>query len=165
MLLAQRRGKEARRASPSAAAAAAKVMRPLFRDVGLSLREIDSRWVELAGPQLAAATRPEKLSGSGSARTLTIKVHPAAAVLLQHQQPLLLERLRLAGAEVQRLALVQGWPAPRATPASARPSPVTSGDQPQTQGLLEALQAIDHGPLRAALARLGKAVDSPPAKR
>jgi len=165
MLLAQRRGKEVRRASPSAAAAAAKVMRPLFREVGLSLREIDSRWAELAGAQLAAATRPEKLSGSGAARTLTIKVHPAAAVLLQHQQPLLLERLRLAGAEVQRLALVQGWPAPRAQQAQPRPNPAAAGEPDGAEGLLEALQGIEHGPLRAALARLGRAVDCPPPRR
>lgn len=156
MLLAQRRGKEARRASPSAGAAAVKVMRPLFRDVGLSLREIDARWPEIAGAQLAAASRPEKLSGSGSARTLTLKVHPAAAVLVQHQEPLLLERLRLAGGDVQRLSLVQGWPQPRAgAPSRAALPPSLNHSQGEA-----ALQEIEHSALRSALARLGRAVEA-----
>ncbi|MBY0448576.1 MAG: hypothetical protein K2P95_07780, partial [Hyphomonadaceae bacterium] len=55
--------------------------------------------------------------------------------------------------------------APRAQQAQPRPNPAAAGEPDGARGLLEALQGIEHGPLRAALARLGRAVDCPPPRR
>lgn len=154
-LLEARRGREAFRAPPAAAVHTAKVLRPLLRDVGLTLGEISRRWPEIVGEKLAELTAPEKLTGSGANQTLVLRSHPAAAPLVQHQIPLIIDRLRLAGAGVAKIAMQQGAPARPAPAQTSRPRPLSPEAE---QDILDALAAVDHGPLKAALARLGKAM-------
>lgn len=156
--LEARRGKEARKAAPKALYSAMKVLRPLLRDVGLTQRELERRWAEIVGEKLADLTRPEKLSGSGANRTLSIIVHPAAAPLVQHQGKLILERLRLAGCDAVKLSLQQGAPV-RRNEAAPAPAPPLAAEE--AQRLAEAVADIPNDRLRSALLRLGCAVHAP----
>lgn len=154
-VLQQRRGREAHRAAPGAGVYASKIMRPLLRDIGLTLPEIQRRWADIVGEKLGELTEPERLSGPGAHQTLTLRTHPAASPLVQHQIPLILDRLRLAGAGVAKIAVVQGsLTAKRPAPLPARPVQASIDED----AILAALTEIDHGPLRAALERLGRAV-------
>jgi len=155
-VLEAKRGREAYRAPPPAAVATAKVLRPLTRDIGLTVAELQRRWVEIVGEKLAELTQPEKLSGAGAQKTLTLRAHPAAAPLVQHQTPLILDRLRLAGCDAAKIAVLQHAPAPK-RPANVRPL-ARPLDPLVEQDILQALSEVEHGPLKAALARLGKAM-------
>lgn len=153
--LAARRGQDAMRPAPRAMKPAAKVLSPLLRDIGLTLAELEARWLEIVGDKLAQLTQPEKLSGHEENRTLSLRAHAAVAPLVQHQAGLILERLRLAGADVMKLKILHGAPLKRpANVASLRRSL-----DPSEARLLEiGLEPIQDAALRAALHRLGLAV-------
>src|SRR5208337_2502897 len=97
----------------------------------------------------------------GGPATLELKVAGAVAALVQHQAPLILDRLNLylgAGA-VARLRIVQG-------PLS-RPAPVKAGPRRRAKSPLDAAAERDleaslsdarDGPLKDALLRLGREV-------
>lgn len=153
--LAARRGQDATRPAPRAIAPAAKVLSPLLRDIGLTLAELEARWREIVGEKLAQLTQPEKLSGYEENRTLLLRAHAAVAPLVQHQAGLILERLRLAGADVMKLKILHGAPLKR--PANV--APLQRDLDPSQVRLLEiGLEPIQDAALRAALRRLGLAV-------
>jgi hypothetical protein len=122
---------------------------------------LKARWREIVGEALAGRSEPVKVikSRTGGA-TLELRVAGPVAALVQHQAPLILDRLNLylgAGA-VAKLRIVQG---PLTRPSPAKPQARRARpplDAAAEQKLAESLADSPDGPLKDALARLGSAV-------
>jgi len=149
--LAAKRGKRTIPPPPSANKAVAAILRPLLRETGVGLNELKRRWAEIAGESFARAT-PEKLA----AGVLTLKAPGALAPFLQQQAPLLIERLRVAGAKVKSVRIEQRTAAPRPT-ANVRPlkGPLSAAEE---AALKQTLEPVGDAGLKSALMRLGRAV-------
>ncbi|MGD9981766.1 MAG: DciA family protein [Hyphomonadaceae bacterium] len=151
--LSARRGRMSAAPPPSANRALAAVLKPLLKDSGLGLAELRRRWHEIAGEAFSRAT-PVKLASG----TLTLHVPSALAPFLQQQTPLLLERLRVAGAKVKTIRVDHCAPARpiRETP-NVRPlqKPLSAAEEAALAQTVD--RACDPG-LRSALLRLGRAV-------
>ena len=109
--------------------------------------------------ELRAATAPVKLAFPKSERsnaTLTLDVVPARAVEVQHMLPLLIERVNAVFGypAVARIKLVQRLPA-ASTPRLANLRPLTPSEESE---LVALTSVVPDGELRAALERLGRAV-------
>lgn len=150
--LASVRGRPAIAPAPPASRALAAVLKPLMRDAGLGLGELKRRWVDIAGESFARAS-PEKLSGG----VLTLKAPSALAPFLQQQAPLLIERLRLAGAKVATVRIEQRTSAPQRRQVNVAPlaAPLSPAEE---EALAKALEPVADPRLRSALLRLGRAV-------
>ncbi|SFP90648.1 DUF721 domain-containing protein [Sphingomonas rubra] len=130
-----------------------------FRRFGFVQSSIVSRWPEIVGERLARASAPESIRfpvGKKQDGTLTLTVHGAHAVMIQHVQPEIMERVnRFFGyPAVSRVAIRQGElpvPAPRSgrPPPSLKPVPIEMG---------EGLQTIADPELRAVLESLAAGV-------
>lgn len=155
-LLEARRGRATIKPPPKAGALAARIVKPLIPPGQKSLSEIKRQWDEIVGEKLARLTAPEKLTKGPDGLVLTIIVAGSAAPFVQHQTPLILERLRLAGADVVAMTMKQGAPPQRAI-ANVRPiaKPLSADAE---KALKTALAAIEDDRLKAALLRLGRAV-------
>lgn len=117
----------------------------------MGLHELKRRWTEVAGESFSRAY-PEKLA----AGVLTLSCPGALAPFLQQQTPLLVERLKVAGAKVKAVRIEQRT-------AAARPAPnVRSLKKPLTKAeeaaLAQALDPVSDAGLKSALLRLGRAV-------
>ncbi|MGE0529994.1 MAG: DciA family protein [Hyphomonadaceae bacterium] len=141
------------RSSVAPPPSANKFLKPLLKDTGLGLAEMKRRWPQIAGEAFSRAT-PVKLA----AGTLTIHVPSALAPFLQQQTPLLLERLRTAGAKVKAIRVDHRAPARPATqPSNVRPlqKPLSQAEE---AALAKTLDSASDDGLRSALLRLGRAV-------
>ena len=126
-----------------------------FRRFGFVQSSIVSRWPEIVGEKLARASAPESIRfpvGRKQDGTLTLTVHGAHAVMIQHVQPEIVERVnRFFGyPAVSRVAIRQGelpTPAPRRPPPSLKSLPVEMGQglqtiaDPELRAVLESLAA------------------------
>lgn len=151
--LSAKRGRMSVAPPPSTNKSIAALLKPLLKDTGLGLAEMKRRWHEIAGEGFARAT-PVKLAGGA----LTLHVPSALAPFLQQQIPLLLERLRIAGAKVKSIRMDHRSPAePARQPSNVRPlqTPLTEAEEAALAQTLD--PACDPG-LRSALLRLGRAV-------
>lgn len=137
------------------------VARPLLRGRRFPLLELRGGWRAVVGDRLAAVTAPERLAMpafKGDGGTLTLKVAGGAAALqVQHQTPLVIERCNtfLGWPAVARLKLVQ---APFAAPdAAADSGSATAGafDEAATP-LPQEIAGIADERLRAVLIRLAR---------
>lgn len=105
-----KRWRGARRVASVLPAAAKKV----FRQYGFAEDTLIRRWHEIAGPKLAPLTLPLRLTyGKEKGEkivTLHLLVETGAALQVQHQIPLLLEKLNIfyGHREIGRITLVQG---------------------------------------------------------
>ncbi|MDP6342402.1 MAG: DciA family protein [Alphaproteobacteria bacterium] len=131
-----------------------------FRRRGFAEGEVIARWPAIVGEQLAALTVPEKIvqrRGDAGGAVLHVRVAGAAAVELQHQAPMLIERINTFYGyhAVDRLQLVQG-PLP-ARPAGDKPAPAPLSPAAAT-ALDETVSATRSEGLRLALRRLGAGV-------
>ncbi|HZU91784.1 MAG TPA: DciA family protein [Stellaceae bacterium] len=134
--------------------AASQVAAPLLKRRGGLLVRLKLDWAHIVGEAWAEVSWPAALGRDGA---LKLRVLPTAALDLQHRVPLLIERINLYfGRPVAtRLVFVQG-PLPLApAPAPESPAP-PAGDT--VQAFDERLAQIPDPDLRAALARLGRAV-------
>jgi hypothetical protein len=150
-LLSVQRGRASYSPPPAAGKAAAQIMRPLWRQTSVGLSEMKRRWADIVGEPFGSKTQPEKLAGG----TLTLRAPGALAPFLQQQIPLLIERLRLAGAEVKAVRLEQralARPASNVHPARRLLSPE------EDAALAQELDRIADPSLKSALLRLGRAV-------
>jgi hypothetical protein len=148
--LSAQRGRATIAPPPRAAKSITALVRPFAKNSGLSLREMQRRWGEIAGESFARAT-PEKLT----AGVLTLRAPGALAPFLQQQAPLLVERLKTAGAKVKSVRIEQRA-APRVEPNIAPlKKPVTPE---QEAALAQALDHVGDPALKSALMRLGRAV-------
>jgi hypothetical protein len=128
------------------------IARPAFRKRGPQTAQVLADWQDIVGPALGAVTEPRKLA----AGTLTIACAGPVALELQHLAPELLARIntQLGGAPVQRLRFVQAAVAARAAHRPAR-KPASKAAE---RAAREAVAGLPDGPLRDALAALGRAV-------
>jgi len=149
--LEQQRGKAPRRAPPSAGRIAAALLRPLLPERAMGLKELQRRWVEIAGEQVARSAHPDKLASG----VLTLKAPSALAPFLQHQAPLILERCRTAGAALKAIRIEQGRPTP---PPRDIPRVKRALTAEEESALEASLDNVEDGALKAALLRLGRAV-------
>lgn len=149
--LAAKRGRASLSPAPPAGKAVSALLRPLMGDSGLGLNELKRRWDEVAGVSFSRAS-PEKLAGG----VLTLKAPGALAPFLQQQIPLLVERLRLAGARVKSVRIEQRTAAPPKS-ANVRPikAPLSAAEE---AALARALDPVADPGLKSALLRLGRAV-------
>lgn len=139
----------------------------LGRRFGPNLDGLKARWTEIAGEQVARNSEPARLTRDRNGEAaLTVRVDGPSATLIQHQASAILERVNLflGPGAVTRMRVVQG-PIRRmaAPPAPARrlAGPL---DAAAEKALAQSLAAVPDGPLKDALARLGRGVmrRSPP---
>jgi hypothetical protein len=162
-ILAARRPRAPPRPPRHAARGLTATMKALEAKFGAGAADLKSRWREIVGESLAARSEPVKLvkSRTGGA-TLELRVAGPVAALVQHQAPLILDRLNLylGQGAVARLRIVQG---PLTRPASAKGAASIRRARPPLdaateRALAEGLAATPDGPLKAALLRLGREV-------
>jgi hypothetical protein len=125
----------------------------VFAAHGFDNPQLVLRWREFAGPTLGRLTAPISLSPQG---VLTISADPSVSVFLQHQTPLIAQKINLAfgGTLVAKVKVTAG--AFRKPHADApAPAPLPPEDQARLAAQVAPIQDQD---LRAALARLGRAV-------
>jgi hypothetical protein len=123
--------------------------RAAFRRRAPATAQVLADWGGIVGPALAAVTAPRRLS----AGTLTIACAGPVALELQHLAGELQARINthLGAATVQRLRFVQDLPAALRGPDNPAPR------DPAEPAVVEArLAGLPDGPLRAALAALGR---------
>jgi hypothetical protein len=150
------------RPSQSLAELAAGLLADAYKKQGFASTELVTRWAAIAGPEIAALAEPVKLqwprTPDGEApepATLVLRVEGPAAIEVQHQSGVILERVnRFFGWQaVGRIAL-------RQAPLSRRPPPRPPAvPDPKAEAELAAtLGEVADDDLRSALARLGAAV-------
>jgi hypothetical protein len=150
--LSANRGRRSVAPPPSANKSLAAVLKPLLKDTGLGLAEMKRRWRDIAGESFSRAT-PVKLAGG----VLTLHVPSALAPFLQQQAPLLVERLKVAGAKVKSVRIDQRAPAAPKPAANVRPlqKPLSGAEE---AALAQTLDPVGDPGLKSALLRLGRAV-------
>lgn len=155
--LKERRGKKMRPPPLQVGLAARKAVRTALKDYkGSPLSVIQDRWETIVGDKIAQVSRPVKLTGKAGARTLTLKVIPAAALLIQHQSEIVRQRVSAAaGGDITKLKLEQGQLSQKAGLAAARPAHLSAADQAQLEKDLSGIEAFE---LKEALRQLGTAV-------
>jgi hypothetical protein len=149
--LASRRGRASFAPPPPAGKAVTALLKPLLKETGMGLNELKRRWTEVAGESFARAA-PEKLA----AGVLTLSCPSALAPFLQQQTPLLIDRLKVAGAKVKAVRIEQRTAGPRAA-ANVRPLR-RALTQTEEAALAQALDPVSDPGLKSALMRLGRAV-------
>lgn len=95
-----------------------------FARAGFTDATLLIRWSEIVGPHIARIALPQKWQDGLDGAVLTLKCEPGAAVLLQHQTRMLIERLNtyLGQGRIIRLKLVPGPLAQRVDlPSHPRP--------------------------------------------
>ena len=135
--------------------AVSKLAAPIVtqRGGGILVR-LKSEWPTIIGPDWGAVSWPSALGRDG---VLKLRAAPMAALDLQHRAPLLIERVNLFFGRpvVTRLALVQGPLPTDSPPSGAVPRLLAAAEN---DALDKLLSGIADPELRAALARLGRAV-------
>jgi hypothetical protein len=139
-----------------------QIGRKAFQRFGFAESAVVARWPEIVGTAYAAQTTPETLRfphGRRSGGTLTLAVSGAHAVLVQHIEPQIIERVnRFFGyAAVARLAIRQtgdqtGETQRRRTP---RPVPVDAG---LDADVVDSLKPITDPELKARLEDLARQI-------
>lgn len=137
-----------------------RIARQVLGRRGLSEAEVVLRWPEIVGDQLARQCLPEKLSyrrGAAGAGILQIRVEPAAATVVQHLEPQILERVNTyyGYRAVARLQLRQ-QPLPK--PAIARRRMARRLTEPERAALQRVVSDAGDSPLGKALLALGESI-------
>jgi hypothetical protein len=141
---------------------AAEFLADAFKKQGFARTELVSRWRDIAGPEIAAHCEPLKLQWPRTPdgeppepATLVLRVEGPAAIEIQHQAAVLLERInRFFGWQAVGRIVFRQAPLSRRPPVPSRPV-----IDPAAVARVEAtLDAVTDDGLRAALGRLGAAV-------
>lgn len=126
-----------------------------FRRFGFIQSSIVTRWPEIVGEKLAAASAPESIRfpvGKKQDGTMTLVARGAHAVMIQHVVPEIISRVNLffGYSAVAKVTIRQGEVPPRPKPApppAPRAVPVDLGnslktiEDPELKAVLEALAA------------------------
>lgn len=169
-ILARRRTRPAPRPSPRADRALQDFIREMDKRFGRGAGALEPRWREIVGERLARVCRPQKLTRGrdGHGGTLELRVAGAAALLVQHQAQVILDKVNLflGAGSVDRLRIAQGPVKPLPEPAArpTRPSAAAPLSAAEEAEIKAAVAAAPEG-LGDALAKLGRAVkrqDAPP---
>lgn len=128
---------------------------PALRHRGLAAATVVQDWDRIVGPDLAAWTRPVRLTGAHDANggALSVRVPSARALELQHRAEQIIERINgyYGFRAVARIKLLQG-------PVSRPAPPPPPRDPAREQARLAAVADMADGPLKDALADLARAV-------
>lgn len=133
-----------------------------LRRQGFASTELIARWAEIAGPEIAAHSEPITINWprnpddtAPEPATLILRVEGPAALEIQHQSAVVLERVnRFFGwRAIGRIALRQAPLRRRETPR-----PPTPPDPAAAGRIADGLPQIEDESLRQALGRLGAAV-------
>ena len=132
-----------------------RVAGPALGKRGLGDAQLIQNWAAIVGERLARSTCPEKISYAYGERrdgTLRLSVATGIALEIQHNEPVILERINafFGYRAVVRLSIHQTLE--RRRKANERP--------PKAPDIDVAVPGIDDAELRAALKRLGSAVAS-----
>jgi hypothetical protein len=145
-----------------AARGLAAMLKPLEEKFGRGSDDLRARWKEIVGESLAGRSEPVKLTKARTGgATLELRVAGPVAALVQHQAPLILDRLNLylGPGSVARLRITQGPlsrpVATKSTPTRRKRGPLDAAAERQ---LAESLAAAPEGPLKQALMKLGREV-------
>jgi hypothetical protein len=140
-----------------------KVTEKALGNRSLAERGLIVDWASVVGQEIAELCHPAKLTFDRRDRrmdgTLTLRVRPGQATRVQHLEPVLLERINgyFGYRALARLRLQQAPPAEtREDPSATAGAP--DGGSPGGQGE----EAVADPDLRAALARLGRAIKERP---
>jgi hypothetical protein len=137
------------------------IIDPVTRRRGFATAELIAAWPEIVGGRWAECTAPEKIAWprkeDGGLAMLTIKVDGPASIFVQHEAGQILERVNafLGYGAVGKLRIVQGRVA-GAGPRKKASNPTLPADREAELGAR--VEAVDEGPLRQALERLGRGV-------
>lgn len=132
-----------------------------FKRQGFASTELVTRWADIVGPEIAAHAEPLKLQWQRTMEgeppqpaTLVLRVEGPAAIEIQHQSGVLLERInRFFGWQaVGRLTLRQAPLKQRKTPTPPK------ADAEAAARVAATLTEVGDDSLRQALGRLGAAV-------
>ncbi len=138
-----------------------KALDDAFKRQGFASREVVTRWSQIVGAEIADHAQPMRMQWPRGPKdeepapaTLVLRVEGPAAIEIQHQGGLIVERVnRFFGwRAVDRIALRQA-PLRREPVRPVRRPPDPEAVRRITEGL-----AIEDEPLRGALGRLGAAV-------
>ena len=137
-----------------------RIAKPVLGKQGLGEAQLLAEWPAIVGDELARHCSPIKLSfprGERRDGTLRLRVASAAALEIQHREPVLLERINgyFGYRAVIRLVLVQGGAPPEAGSVPPPPRPLEPAER---QALDRRLDGIADPALRDALRRLGTAI-------
>jgi len=133
-----------------------RVTRKHLKGTGSPVSKLKDDWEKIVGERLAKLCRPEKISGSKAGRTLTLRVLPAAAALIQHQSETIRQRVSVtAGGDVTKLKLLQGPLRANDKPIRKPPRPLTAAERAD---LDQSSAKIESTALKAAIVALGRAV-------
>ena len=161
-ILASKRTRPQRRPPPPAGRALNKTIKELDARFGQGPGALAARWREIVGPEVAKRTEPVKLvkGRNGAPSSLEIRVAGPSAAVIQHQAHDILARVNLfLGADaVQKLRIVQGPLRPQQAPTAAPRKRAAPLDAAKEAELAKGLAEAPDGPLKDALAKLGRAV-------
>lgn len=163
-ILARGRTKPAPRlAPPPAGRQLAPLLRKLEERFGQGPGQLQQKWKEIVGETLARHTEPVKVvKGRGNAPgVLELRVAGAAAAIVQHQAPEILQRVSMLVGEgtIGKLRIIQGPIRVHATrPQAKRRRNRGPLDAAAEKALAEGLKDAPDGPLKAALTQLGREV-------
>ncbi|MEO0501356.1 MAG: DciA family protein [Pseudomonadota bacterium] len=129
------------------------VGRKAFRKFGFVESNVVARWPEIVGTDIARRSTPDSIrfpQGKRSGGTLNLSVHGAHALAIQHEEPVILERVnRYFGyGAVARLAIRQGAAAVRERKSTRRPEAELDA------GAKADLKVVEDDELRGALETL-----------
>ena len=144
---------------------ATTILDPVLRKrAGISIGLVQS-WEEIAGPRLAARTRPEKIqwprrmneNDPFEPAVLVIACEGTAALYLQHETGEVISRVNafLGFAAISRIRIVQKPVATASAEPRQAPRPLTAVETSRLAGVVENIE--DDG-LRASLERLGATI-------
>ena len=141
----------------------AGILRPAVRKRGLAGADLIMSWPAIAGPQFASMTMPERILWPQSASeqpepgVLVVRCSGPAALLVQHDAPLIIERANtfLGWYAIARLKIVQG---PISAPDRAEQAVPPDLPAAKKDEIGRTVETIANDRLRAALARLGESV-------
>lgn len=103
------------------------VTKPVFRKHGITEMKLIRDWAQIVGPALSACSAPHQVkypAGKQDEATLVIHVTGSMATLLQHMEPLLIDKLAtyfgyraIGRIQLKHLSPPQAKTAPRLPPA------------------------------------------------
>lgn len=136
-----------------ASALLGRLIDPATRRQGFADARLVTDWRTIVGAERALDTLPLKLDRR--TRTLVLRVRPSAALLVQHEEPQLLERINaFFGTTIAlRLRIVQGR-----VPEPPAPAPEVTLTAAEEAAVAAAVADVEPPELRASLAALGRAV-------
>lgn len=137
-----------------------EITKAAFARHGFAQADVVANWDAIVGGELAAVSAPERIKwpkGSGEEAqkqggTLVIRAAPGRALELQYEASRIISRINsfFGYGAVSAVKVIQAQALPQ-----GRPAPTPLPEKPVCE---QSLAALEDGPLKAALERLGRGV-------